>query len=456
MQLASIARSRALVLAVSGLGALLLPTVGIAQESTIKQVTIYSGLGGLGASANSGVVLKSRDGILYAGDRPIDPAQIKALVASMQAPTIPGPSARNLGIDSAWLLKNVREVPTQGESARFYSAAPNQQALYYRNYSDLGVIGQILPSLFRFLRFDDYPSAKVTIQFADGHSWVAMSKSYYPFMLPWIVSQRGRQRTTYNADISRAIAVLMPFEDPNRERLTERELKTELSNAVMQRIQNQWNTLGVENRAPDGFAKLKRQYQIERAVINAYRSKDFGYTEENGPREENLQMTLRRASLPPNVADDVVLPYNDGIVEGVDDLAKGLSQYETLALSVPWLNQYLKHNPRQPVYIRFVGYRSFSKKAMQTFAADMKAIEKDSLATEVAAVQSKVALVFLGDGSDWIVLPDRRVILWRHYMPASFLKWSASDFRARRCADYNENGGGCIGALISPDGVIQP
>ena len=321
------ARSRALVFVVTGLGVVLLPMVGLGQKPPITQVTIDSGWNGLGAPANSGLVLEGRDGILYAGGRPIYPGQIKALVASVQAPTIPAPKAGNLGIDSAWLLKNVREVPTQGESARFYSAAANQQALYERNYSDLGVIGQILPSLLRFLRFDDHPSVKVTIQFADGHSWVAMSESYYPFMLPWIVSQQGRQRTTYNADISRAVAVLMPLETPNRERLTERELKVELCNAVMQHIQNQWDTLGVENRAPDGFAKLKRQYQIERAVINAYRSKDFGYTEEKGPHEENLQMTLRRASLPPNVADDVVLPYHDGIVEGVEDLATRLSQY---------------------------------------------------------------------------------------------------------------------------------
>lgn len=452
MQRSSIARSRALVFAASGFGTLLLPMVGLGQESTVRQIAIYS----TGAAANSGTVLKSRGGILYAGDRPIDPGQIKALLASVQAPTIPAPTARDLGIDSAWLLKNVREVPTQGQSARFYSAAPEQQALYARNYSDLGIIAQILPSLFRFVKFDDYPSVKVTIELADGHRWVTVSESYYPLMLPWIVNQHGRRRTTYNANISRAVAALIPVEDTNRERLTDRELKIRISNAVMQRIENQWDLLGVENKAPDGLAKLKRQYQIERAVINAYRSKDFGYTEENGPHDENLQMTLRRASLPPNVTDDVVLPYHGGIVEGIDDLATGLSQYETLALSVPWLNQYLKHNPRQPVYIRFVGDRSFSRKAMQTFAADMKALAKNSLATEVAAVQSEVALVFLGYGSDWIVLPDKRMILWRHYLPASFLKWSASEFHARRCADYNDNGGGCIGALISPDGVIQP
>lgn len=260
------------------------------------QVTINSGWGGLGASANSRLVLKSRDGILYAGDRPIDPGQVKALLAAIQAPPIPVPTAENLGIDSTWLLKNARDFPTQGESARFDSAAANQQALYDRNYCDLSVIRQILPSLFTFVRFDDYPSVSVTIQFADGRRWVAMSESSYPFMLPWIVSQQGRQRTTYNADISRAVAALMPLETPNRGRLTERELKIKLSNSVMQHIQNHWDTLSVENRAPDAFAKLKRQYQIERAVINAYRSKDFGYTEETGPHEENLQMTLRRTS----------------------------------------------------------------------------------------------------------------------------------------------------------------
>jgi hypothetical protein len=456
MQLSSIARSRILTFAVTGLGVVLVAMAGLGQESPIRQVTIDSGWGGLGAPANSSLVLKGRDGILYAGDQPIDPGKIKALLASIQAPTIPAATAGNLGIDRAWLLKNVREVPTQGESARFYSAARNQQALYDQNYRDLGVIGQILPSLFRFVRFDDHPSVKVTIQFADGHSWVVTSESYYPFMLPWTVSQQGRQRSTYNADISRAVALLMSSETPNRERLTERELKIELSKAVMQHIQNQWNTLGVENRAPDGFAKLKQQYQIDRAVINAYRGEDFGYTDDKGPHEENLQMTLRRVSLPPNVADDIVLPYHDGVIEGVDDLATRLSQYETLVLSVPWLSQYLERNPQQPVYIRLVGDRSFSRKAMQVFAADMKALEKDSLATEVAAVQSQVVLVFLGYGSDWIVLPDKRVILWRHSTPASFLKWSASDFLPRRCADYNESGGGCIGALISPDGVIQP
>jgi hypothetical protein len=93
---------------------------------------------------------------------------------------------------------------------------------------------------------------------------------------------------------------------------------------------------------------------------------------------------------------------------------------------------------------------------MQNSAADMKALGKESLADEVVAVQDHAAVVFLDYGSDWIILPDKRMILWRHYLPASFLKWQATDFRSKRCADYNENGGGCVGAVASADGTLHP
>ena len=126
------------------------------------------------------------------------------------------------------------------------------------------------------------------------------------------------------------------------------------------------------------------------------------------------------------------------------------------ARSVPWLNRYPADHPEQDLYIRFVHDRSFSAKAMQNFAADMKKLGKESLANEVATVQDKAALVFLDYGGDWIILPDRRMVLWRHYLPASFLKWRATDFKFERCAGYNANNGGCVGAVISAEGALQP
>jgi len=47
------------------------------------------------------------------------------------------------------------------------------------------------------------------------------------------------------------------------------------------------------------------------------------------------------------------------------------------------------------------------------------------------------------------------MILWRHYLPASFLKWTEADFKFTRCADYNANNGGCVGMVVLADGTLQ-
>jgi hypothetical protein len=255
----------------------------------------------------------------------------------------------------------------------------------------------------------------------------------------------------------RAIAAFMPEDSLNRNRLGGGELKEWLSDAVMMRIKEQCDLLGVENRAPESFAQLRSDFEVQHARINPYRSVDYGYVgKEKGPQEQNLLATLRQPSLPPNVAEDVVLLFHDGRIDGVSELAERIGPYVSLALSVPWLNEYRANHPEQKMYIRFVHDRSFSDKAMQNFTADMKQLGKDSLADEVARAQDKVALVFLDYGSDWIVLPDNRMILWRHYLPASFLKWTKAEFTFKRCVEYNANNGGCVGAVVSADGVLQP
>jgi hypothetical protein len=247
----------------------------------------------------------------------------------------------------------------------------------------------------------------------------------------------------------------MPEGSLNRNRLSDEELKKWLPDAVMMHIKEQWDLLGVENRAPESFAELRRNFEVQHARISPYRSVDYGYVEEKSTHEENLLATLRQPSLPPNVEEDVALLFQDGKIVSVNELAERIGPYVTLALSVPWLNAYRADHPEQKMYIRFVHDRSFSEKAMENFSADMKQLEKKPLADEVAKVRDKVALVFLGYGSYWIVLPDKRMILWRHYLPASFLKWTQSDFPFKRCADYNANGGGCVGMIVSPDGVLQ-
>ncbi|MGA2484288.1 MAG: hypothetical protein ABSF92_14365 [Candidatus Acidiferrales bacterium] len=418
------------------------------QQPAVCEITIESSWSGLGPSANLKLVIQSRGGKHYIGGEMVDSKQIEELLSALHSAPITTPQASNLGITRKWLEQYADGVPRNG--------APNQEALFKENFTDLKTIEQLLPSGFKFWRWDDYPSMRVTVAFANGQRWVAASDSYYPFMLPWTVNLSGKEQTTYNADISRGIAALMPNGSLNCNRLNDEELKIWLADAVMTHVKEQWDFLGVENRAPESFATLRRHFEVEHARIIPYRSVDYGYIgNEPGPHEENLLATIRKPSLPPHIAEDVVLLFHDGKIEGVGELAETIAPYEALALSVPWLNRYLADHPEQNMYIRFVHDRSFSVKAMQNFAADMKKLGKEPLANEVATVQDKAALVFLDYGSDWVILPDKRMILWKHYLPASFLKWKATDFTFERCADYNANNGGCVGAIVSADGTLQ-
>jgi hypothetical protein len=417
------------------------------QQPAWREITIESRWGGLGAAKNLKLVIESHNGVISLGKEAVNPKLVDVLLSSLAVPVLPTPTPSNLGVTSNWLERN---ADTSNEGA------PNQKALFRDNFSNPMTVGELLPFAFQFVRFDDYPHLTVTVAFTSGRRWVCSSDSYYPFMLPWKVNLSGNDETTYNADISRALAALMPADSLNRNRLDDAELKTYLAEAVMRRIKEQWDVLGMENRAPDSFAVLRRNFEVQHARITPYRSADYGYVgNETGSHEENLLATLRQPSLPANVAEDVVLLFRDGTVEGVAEIADRIDPYVALALSVPWLNEYRANHPEQKMYIRFVHDHSFSQKAMQNFAADMRQLGKQSLADEVASVQNEAALVFLDYGSDWIILPDKRMILWRHYLPASFLKWTEADFTFTRCADYNANNGGCVGMVVSADGTLQ-
>jgi hypothetical protein len=442
----SLPRMRTAITAVSCL--FFFASATLCQQPALREITIESGWGGLGDSQSLNLAIESRDGVNYLGKDAVDPKLVDALISSLSSPPLPAPTLGNLGVTAEWLEQNAADFPRDG--------APNQKALFRQNFADPKTIEQLLPFAFEFAKFDDYPHLTVTVVFANGQRWTSSSDSYYPYMLPWKVNVNGNEQTTYNADISRALAALMPISSLNRDRLNDEELKQWLARAVMTHITEQWDLLGVENRAPGSLDVLRRNFEVQRASISPYRSEDFGYNQgDPRPHEENLLATLRQPSLPPGVAEEVVLLFHDGKIEGVGEIADRIAPYVALALSVPWLNEYRIGHPEQKMYIRFVHDRSFSDKAMRTFTADMEKLGKQSLADEVAKVQDKAAMVFLDYGSSWIILPDKRMILWRHYRPATFLKWTEADFKFERCADYNANGGGCVGMLVSADGTLQ-
>jgi hypothetical protein len=101
---------------------------------------------------------------------------------------------------------------------------------------------------------------------------------------------------------------------------------------------------------------------------------------------------------------------------------------------------------------------SFGDKALRVFTNDMHAIGKDNLSGEVKAQQSQITLLITGiehAESYWLLFPDKHMILWRYGGPSGLLNWKQADFSTTRCSEYQGVVGGCVGAVVSPDGVLS-
>jgi hypothetical protein len=247
----------------------------------------------------------------------------------------------------------------------------------------------------------------------------------------------------------------MPKKAVNRSRIAGEELASDLSGAVTQHIQSDLDLLDVENRAGDALATLRTKYVVEGAKINTDHNVAYGPDwKDHQPHEENLHALLTQESFPKGFSEDAILLYNDGKVFGTEDFLQNAIKYEKLAFSVPWLNSLLSKYPAFRVQLLWVHDRSFSEKGMEVFAADMAILGKDALASEVRAEQTEVAVMTVKYGDYWLILPDKRMILWRNASVSGLLNFKPFDLSIRRCSDYATTTGGCVGALVMPDGTL--
>lgn len=427
----------------------------LAAQPAVSQIVIVSSWGGLGTPQHAEMLIRRNHDRYVSDSKPVDTRLVLNLLSAIQSNPVLKLDLNNIGITPAWLKSNL-SLAEHSTSERS-SGTPRQVALFETTFTDPVQITRIAPSLFLNRHTDDNPYASITIFFEDGTRLSAGSYSQFPFMIPWKLSN-GQQ--TWNADISRAVSALLPYKTVNKERLNGPDLLQSLAEAVMNTVKPQWELLGSEDRAGPALAPIRTVYTVKAADINPYHDPAFGRaSEEKGPHETNLQATLRKSTFPTNVCEHLVLLYNHNQVQGVDDFLKTGSQYESLALSVPWLNQYIHDHPKVSFTIQHIHDRSFGDHAMQTFAKDMQARHREDLIPMVSSQQSQIALLTVGSDygpAYWLIFPDHHTMLWRYEAKRDLLNWTEADFHPAECADYRTNGGGCSGREVSLDGKLMP
>lgn len=426
-----------------------------AAPASVREIRIRSAWGGLGTPRDETITIRARKGKLERDGIRVEQAKADALIAALRARLISEPEATNLGITAPWIEKQIAD-PKGRFRLEVARATQSQTALLAETLRDPGRVAQILPSLFRYFRTDDYPAARVEVIFDDGSQLNAETDSQYPFMVPWRVS--SNDAPTYNADISRAVANLLSKKSPNKDRLAGSGVAYELISTAKRAIERDWNLRGSEDRAGEALAALRLTYEVVASEIHPSHHPEYGTATYKGePQQMNLHATLRKPFFPPGVTVALVLEQAQGKVEGIQRFLATAEKYEKLALSVPWLTQYMRANPRASIRISFVQDRSFGEKALRTFADDMRLRDRLDLVERVRAEQSEIVLLIAGNQyaeSYWLLFPDKHMLLWRFGGPTGLLKWKADDFPAGECVEYKIPRGGCAGSEITPEGEL--
>lgn len=416
-------------------------------------------------------ISRNRDGY-HLGDVVVDANLVAALAIALRAPVNPEPTRDDLGFTSAWLKSNAPSLAQNFATTTFIGGKPVHQAAFELAFADPAAVDKAIPLLFQPRRCVDCDrftqSVEISIEFDDGTRLGARASSEFPYMLPWHLQSDGKDVVAYNADISRALAALMPEKSANRSRLAGERFATQLGHILLTQEEHEVRLQEVESQTGGTLSALRSRYNVESASIGNYGDPLLRkHEDENGPDEQTLDLRLQASSdLSHNFfSDEVFLRYVNGNVVDADRFLQNAPRFEKQVLSVPWLSRFVQDQSRKVLMrLSFVGGSSFSDAEMRVFAADMHAIGQDQLIPKVEAAKGQIAALMVGYGaeeSDWLILPDGHMLLWRYwqvpvYGKPSLLKWSTSPPDKKPCAKLGNNFVGCVGMEISAEGNVEP
>ena len=163
----------------------------------------------------SSLTVSRRGNEYWAGNRQIPADEVNSLVSAVLAPPIETLSLRSLGVTDDWLHKLATEELARYEKERGKLTA-GEEGLFLAGFHDRQLVRS---SIVGIPPTDTSANVQVTVLFDCGAPLLVTSSSQDGFMVPWVISRSGRNQTTFNADISRAIARIVPEDFMNRNRL---------------------------------------------------------------------------------------------------------------------------------------------------------------------------------------------------------------------------------------------
>lgn len=424
-----------------------------ATPPSVQSVKITSTWDGLGPAQSFELTIRRGENSYSAGSEKVDSALIVRLERALAEAPIAKVDPTSLEVTASWLKANAHEALAEvsRSDSMYRKHTPSQVRLFFDEFTNVDVADTAVRDYYSSDNFhtDDYPRVVVAVTYSDGSSMTIESHAQQLYMLPWTAINAGKKVTTFNPELSTAIAAMLPTGACNRSRLDPgTDFRSALAQEVLDRSVNKWNSLGASDVLGSQLQPIEAVYGISQSDI--YTGLGSNSIDSMSPIWGAL---LRDPNLPRNVLINAFLPIRSGVLDNVGLFLEKIPAIVKQPMTVPWFTAYLSKHPQATAQITFALDRSVSVIAQNGFAKDMRSNGLPELSIDLQKQLNDSTLVELDEGNStddwsyWVVLPNKVMLPWY--------------FRGSGSAGFSADQLHCVfgpfyycDAMVLPDGVV--
>lgn len=372
----------------------------------------------------------------------IAPQQVARLADAMGAPSQPLVDLRDLEPAIDDVQRDIDDVLKEAKLPKASTGLGEEVLAWRQSLRNPRVLAETVTKGFGATHTDDGPFVDVEVTQSDGTKLTAQSRSQQYLMLPWINAQGER---TYATGISHALDDLLPKGTINKERLENTQGGSNLDEMLDFALSVPVERFQAESEAPYAVHVLDDNFRIISVSIDSWDGRPY------------LQADLQLRDGPPNLRLSTRLPLNGKSIANKSDIAR-IRQMLQLVESSPALESHIKSTPKVDFYI-FDGYGWgwLNEQTAEQFINQMQQQKKLPELRAQSSLMRGAVMVEEGDSPIyWIVLTDRRSVIWKEAVSNSD-KSAAGSCASIPIADSGpvDINDICIGKVYGADGREQ-
>jgi len=315
------------------------------------------------------------------GTRSTDQQLLRALVAAATAAAVPTIDALGARVDAAELRR--------AAEAKGAQLPPKTGARFVERLCDPKNRSRLLANLTNGEW--DSPSIEVDLTLRGGEHVLLRSGKQLPFMLPWQITRGSRRDRSFDPEISRAVAKLVPGRFVDNDRMARFNLVEELVHGAEIVWSSEIRTETEQETYSAQVEPLRRRFQV---------SNELHYSQ---PESWN---GVVRAANEPQVQFDLTLSIREARVASVEPFLRDADGLVRRVRAVPWIARFLAAHPSATLSITYHDARSISD------AAEGRRFPSPS-PVALAPLLDRVVAFRLDEGrqtASWLLLPDDRTL----------------------------------------------